>query len=167
MPKPTTLTPPFHDFVSDAIGRVLHCIDCRIDRSHYCDWNAHSCLLHSSDVLLVWDRNGNGKIDSSRELFGNDTLLANSSKAANGFAALAELDVSHDGKVNTPHQNSSIFLNLSGITKTMGWQLGKTSIIFATQIIAKVKLRQDSVSENLHPCCRLMKSVQNSQIFSI
>ena len=48
------------------------------------------------DALLVWDRDGNGIIDSGNELFGNNTLLANGSKAANGFAALAELDSNND-----------------------------------------------------------------------
>ena len=46
----------------------------------------------SDDGMLVWDRNANGSIDSGRELFGDETILANGQKAANGFAALAELD---------------------------------------------------------------------------
>ncbi|MCL2020237.1 MAG: hypothetical protein FWG70_10845, partial [Oscillospiraceae bacterium] len=41
--------------------------------------------------LLVRDINGNGKIDSGRELFGNYTLLKNGKQAANGFEALKEL----------------------------------------------------------------------------
>lgn len=52
------------------------------------------------DGLLVWDRNGNGKIDDGSELFGNNTVLANGQKAANGFAALAELDSNGDGRVD-------------------------------------------------------------------
>ncbi|MGD7111095.1 calcium-binding protein [Ralstonia pseudosolanacearum] len=46
----------------------------------------------ADDGILVWDRNGNGTIDSGKELFGDETVLANGQKAANGFAALAELD---------------------------------------------------------------------------
>jgi hypothetical protein len=53
------------------------------------------------DGLLVWDRNGNGRIDNGSELFGNNTLLNNSSKAANGFAALADLDTNHDNTIDT------------------------------------------------------------------
>lgn len=49
--------------------------------------------VQADDGLLVWDRNGNGLIDSGRELFGDETLLANGQKAAHGFAALSELDV--------------------------------------------------------------------------
>ncbi|SMB26121.1 protein of unknown function [Sterolibacterium denitrificans] len=48
------------------------------------------------DGLLVRDINGNGKVDSGRELFGSETLLENGSKAANGFEALTELDVNAD-----------------------------------------------------------------------
>ncbi len=49
--------------------------------------------IDADDGLLVLDRNGNGAIDSGRELFGDETLLADGKKAAHGFAALAELDV--------------------------------------------------------------------------
>ncbi|MGB4347843.1 MAG: calcium-binding protein [Burkholderiaceae bacterium] len=52
------------------------------------------------DGLLVWDKNGNGAIDNGGELFGNNTLLNNGSKAANGFAALADLDSNLDGKLD-------------------------------------------------------------------
>lgn len=44
------------------------------------------------DGMLVWDRNGDGRINDGRELFGNETLLARGAKADNGFQALAELD---------------------------------------------------------------------------
>ena len=46
----------------------------------------------ADDGMLVWDRDGNGLIDSGRELFGDETMLANGQKAAHGFAALSELD---------------------------------------------------------------------------
>lgn len=49
--------------------------------------------VQADDGLLALDRNGNGAIDSGRELFGDETLLADGKKAAHGFAALAELDV--------------------------------------------------------------------------
>lgn len=54
-----------------------------------------------SDGFLVMDRNGNGKIDSGAELFGDHTPLANGSIATDGFAALADLDSNHDGIINS------------------------------------------------------------------
>ena len=51
----------------------------------------------ADDGMLVWDRNGNGLIDNGGELFGDETVLANGTKAANGFVALAEQDSNGDG----------------------------------------------------------------------
>ena len=54
----------------------------------------------ADDGLLVRDINGNGQIDNGRELFGNYTQLNNGDSAANGFAALADLDSNGDGAVD-------------------------------------------------------------------
>jgi hypothetical protein len=53
------------------------------------------------DALLVRDINGNGTIDSGRELFGDNTLLPNGQTATNGFTALAQHDANGDGQVNS------------------------------------------------------------------
>lgn len=53
-----------------------------------------------TDGLLVRDLDGNGLIESGRELFGDQTVLADGSNAANGFAALAAMDTNGDGKVD-------------------------------------------------------------------
>lgn len=50
-------------------------------------------LAGSDDALLALDANGNGKIDSGRELFGEATGL-------NGFAALARFDDNRDGVIS-------------------------------------------------------------------
>ena len=52
------------------------------------------------DALLVWDRNGNGRIDTGAELFGDFTPLPNGTLAPNGFAALAALDSNGDGIID-------------------------------------------------------------------
>jgi Ca2+-binding RTX toxin-like protein len=61
--------------------------------------------IKADDGLVVLDRNGNGLIDSGRELFGDRTVLQNGPKAgqtaANGYEALADLDLNADGAINS------------------------------------------------------------------
>ena len=61
------------------------------------------------DGFLVRDVNANGTIDSGRELFGSETLLANGQKAANGFEALKGLDTNADGVIDA---NDTAFAEL-------------------------------------------------------
>ncbi|WP_157381302.1 hypothetical protein [Tepidiphilus margaritifer] len=68
----------------------------------YFDFDADGVLTKTGwagkdDALLVWDKNGNGRIDSGAELFGDFTVLPNGTLAPNGFAALAALDANGDG----------------------------------------------------------------------
>ncbi|MDB5877404.1 MAG: hypothetical protein JWQ41_818, partial [Variovorax sp.] len=51
----------------------------------------------ADDGILVRDLDGNGAIDTGRELFGVDTIKRNGQKALNGFDALADLDSNADG----------------------------------------------------------------------
>jgi len=55
----------------------------------------------SGDGILVRDLNGNGQIDNGTELFGDRTKLKSGQNAANGFAALADLDSNGDGKLDS------------------------------------------------------------------
>jgi len=55
----------------------------------------------SGDGILVRDLNSNGQIDNGSELFGDRTKLKNGQTAANGFAALADLDSNGDGKLDS------------------------------------------------------------------
>jgi len=55
---------------------------------------------NSAVAFLALDRNHNGRIDNGGELFGNHTRLGNGVAAANGFDALSELDVNHDGVID-------------------------------------------------------------------
>ncbi len=52
------------------------------------------------DGFLVYDRNGDGVVNNGGELFGDNTLLKNGERAANGYQALADLDENGDGKVD-------------------------------------------------------------------
>ena len=53
--------------------------------------------VSKDDAILVRDLNNNGQIDDGSELFGDQTILSDGEKAANGFEALADLDSNHDG----------------------------------------------------------------------
>ncbi|MGA4110782.1 hypothetical protein ACI2T3_07100 [Ralstonia nicotianae] len=61
------------------------------------------------DGWLVLDRNGNGAIDSGRELFGVDTLKSNGQFATDGFDALRDVDADKDCKIDA---SDSVFANL-------------------------------------------------------
>jgi hypothetical protein len=61
------------------------------------------------DGLLVLDKNNNGTIDNGAELFGDNTLLKNGQKAKDGFAAISDLDLNQDGKLNS---SDAAFANL-------------------------------------------------------
>ncbi len=61
------------------------------------------------DGFLVRDLDGNGLIDTGRELFGDNTLLSNGTLAANGFEALADLDANADGVIDV---NDAAFAQL-------------------------------------------------------
>ena len=65
--------------------------------------------VHADDGLLVRDLDGNGTIDSGRELFGDQTRLANGSLAADAYAALADLDSNQDGRIDA---NDAAFAQL-------------------------------------------------------
>ena len=65
--------------------------------------------IQSDDGLLVIDINGNGVIDSGRELFGDNSLLYTAWDgpvyATDGYAALRAQDSNHDGVVNSLDAN--------------------------------------------------------------
>jgi hypothetical protein len=54
----------------------------------------------AGDGLLVMDRNHDGKINDGTELFGVATKNADGTRAGNGFAAMANEDTNHDGKLS-------------------------------------------------------------------
>jgi len=57
--------------------------------------------LGVENAFLALDRNGNARIDSGAELFGDHTPLRSGGTASNGFVALAELDENQDGVVDS------------------------------------------------------------------
>jgi hypothetical protein len=55
----------------------------------------------SGDGLLVLDLNQDGSINDGSELFGTSTVLADGSKAVDGYQALAQLDTNQDGIISS------------------------------------------------------------------
>jgi len=53
--------------------------------------------IQGDDAFLVWDRNGNGRVDDGQEMFGNVTRLRSGARAPNGYEALKEYDENRDG----------------------------------------------------------------------
>lgn len=56
----------------------------------------NSCWVGADDGILVLDKNNNGIIDNGSELFGDQFILSDGTKAASGFDALASLDSNAD-----------------------------------------------------------------------
>lgn len=56
--------------------------------------------VHPDDGLLVWDKNNDGLINHGDELFGNNSLLSNNTKAKDGFIALSEFDSNMDNVID-------------------------------------------------------------------
>lgn len=68
----------------------------------------------TDDAWLVIDRNGNGQIDSAKEMFGNFTEQTQGNVPANGFLALAEFDKLSNGgnEDGLIRKNDSVFEDL-------------------------------------------------------
>jgi hypothetical protein len=64
----------------------------------------------STDGLLVRDLNGDGQINDGGELFGEGTVLADGTKAKDGYVALQALDSNLDGLIDA---NDAAFSQLS------------------------------------------------------
>lgn len=57
-------------------------------------------VASTDQAFLVWDRNGNGRIDDGTELFGSATPLSSGGRAVNGFEALASYDLDRNGVID-------------------------------------------------------------------
>jgi Ca2+-binding RTX toxin-like protein len=76
------------------VGSVFFDIDGQADnKAERTGW------VTGGDGLLAYDRNGNGKIDTKAELFGNDATHTD------GYALLKDLDSNKDGKITSADAN--------------------------------------------------------------
>lgn len=95
-----TRSPLVLDLNGDGVSTIAMSAGVHFDQNNN-RFSELSGWVAPTDGLLVRDLNNNGQIDGGSELFGNNTLLANGQKAADGFASLAELDTNQDGTVDS------------------------------------------------------------------
>jgi len=96
--------------------------------------------VSSDDGMLVLDRNNDGIINDGKELFGDQTILNNGSKAANGFQALADLDDNQDGKIDyndVAYSQLKVWQDLDGD----GYNFGYRQKIISNNKVERVMLR--------------------------
>lgn len=74
-----------------------------------CDGFAEKINWTAKDAILCLDINKNGNVDNGREVFGDYHLLADGTRASNGFEALAQYDTNGDGIID---ENDAIFNEL-------------------------------------------------------
>ncbi len=104
--------------------------------------------IKSDDGLLVRDLNANGTIDSGRELFGDQTQLANGQIAANGFTALRDLDSNTDGIIDASDAAFNQLkvwrdLNQDGISQTEELQTLEQAGIASINLTATTEFVDD------------------------
>jgi hypothetical protein len=104
---------------------------------------------NANDGLLVRDINHDGVINNGAELFGNGTLLADGSHAANGFDALAQFDSNHDGKIDA---QDAVFQELKVWRDANGDGVSQANELLSMQNLGIVSFNlsatQGSVMEN-------------------
>ncbi|OWV27855.1 calcium-binding protein, partial [Halomonas campaniensis] len=106
------------------------------------------------DGLLVWDKNGDGKISDGSELFGNHSLGKDGEKAEHGFASLAVLDTNDDGVVDAQDADFAslqVWQDKNGDGRVQAGEL----LSLADAGVASLSIAFDSASEtdeagNLH-----------------
>ena len=100
--------------------------------------------ISSDDGFLVLDRNGNGTIDSGRELFGDSTPIPGGT-AADGFAALAAEDTNGDGAITSDDARFSDLRVWRDLNQDGNSQAGE---LFTLQQIGITAINVASVERN-------------------
>jgi hypothetical protein len=116
------------------------------------DQKVNTGWVTGGDGLLVMDRNHDGSINGGTELFGEGTNLVNGQKAANGYVALAELDINGDGVVNSTDANFSDLMvwvdgNADGVSQE--GELHSLSSLGITQLDLKTQTSSEVNNGNL------------------
>ncbi|ESK50165.1 hypothetical protein P255_02663, partial [Acinetobacter brisouii CIP 110357] len=141
---PTPSDPLVLDLNHDGLINTTHIsegINFDLDGNQFAE---NTSWVSGQDGFVVLDINENGVIDNGSELFGTDTLLADGTKANDGFIALAQYDKNQDQVIDNKddiYKDLKIWkdLNQDGISQTEELyslsDLGITSISLAKKAI--------------------------------
>ncbi len=103
--------------------------------------------VKSDDGFLVLDRNGNGTIDSGRELFGVDTLKSDGGLATDGFDALSDLDSNTDGLFD---QNDDEFAHVQVWRDFNQNGISTSNELFSLSQLGIVSIELNATSQNVN-----------------
>ena len=73
-----------------------------------------SAWVSKDDGILAYDKNNNGKIDNGNEIFGDNYIKSDGTKATSGFDALSDLDSNNDGVIDARDENFANIKILKG-----------------------------------------------------
>ena len=92
----TSVTPLVLDLDGNGVSMVSHADG--VDFDFYGDGETVRLgWTEGNDGLLVWDRNGDGRINNGTELFGEAMVKQDGTLARDGFDALSDIDSNLDG----------------------------------------------------------------------
>ena len=74
----------------------------------------NSAWVGKDDGILAYDKNNNGKIDNGNEIFGDNYIKSDGTKATSGFDALSDFDSNHDGIIDARDENFANIKILKG-----------------------------------------------------
>ena len=104
--------------------------------------------INSSDAWLALDLNGNGVIDSGRELFGDNTIKLDGNRATDAFDALMSFDSNGDGKVDAADASGDV--DLDGIMEAgeTFWDINRNGVFDAgDKTFVDLRLWKDANSD--------------------
>jgi len=106
----------------------------------------------SGDGLLVLDINQDGSINDGSELFGTSTVLADGSKAVDGYQALAQLDTNHDGVINSADAQFAklgVWIDGNADGQTGGGEVKSLAELNISQLSLSARVTTDTNNGNL------------------
>ena len=102
--------------------------------------------IAAGEAIVVRDLNGNGLIDSGRELLGDNTILTHGPNAgqtaANGFAALADLDANASGVADGKFDSSDVAFSSVKLWK----DLNQDGVSQSTELFTFAQLGVQSIN---------------------